>query len=212
MRKPLGYWDYTVVLTYLGMLSAFTAILFSINGWFFNAMLFLMIAGICDMFDGAVAGTKARTPDEKKFGIQIDSLSDLVSFGIMPAVFVYMISDRNVYYGIVCGLFALAALVRLAFFNVSEESRQQQTTEKRKVYQGLPVTSIAVLLPAVFLLADDERLFHGHIVFALLLALCAIGFLSPFELKKPGHRGKLCLIALGVAEFIAVVAAGWGIA
>lgn len=195
------------------MLCAFVAILFSINEWFFNATLFLMISGICDMFDGAVARTKSgRTDDEKKFGIQIDSLSDLVSFGIMPAVFVYMISDRNVYYGIVASLFALAALVRLAYFNVSEESRQQQTTAARKVYQGLPVTSIAVTLPLVFLLVDDERLFHGNIAFLLLLLFSGIFFLSPFELKKPGHRGKICLIAIGVVEFIAVVAAGWGIA
>lgn len=211
MRKPLGYWDYTVVLTYIGMLCSFLAILFSINEWYFNAILFLMIAGICDMFDGAVAGTKARTPDEKKFGIQIDSLSDLVSFGIMPAVFVYMISGRVLFYGLIAALFALAALVRLAFYNVSEEARQQQTTEKRKVFQGLPVTSIALLLPAVFLLAYDERLFHGTLVYFLLLLFTGIGFLSPFELKKPAARGKLCLILIGVAEFVAVVITGWGI-
>lgn len=73
--------------------------------------------------------------------------SDLISFGVMPAIFVYMITGKSIAGGVIGGLFTLAALIRLAYFNVTEEERQQQTNERRTVYQGLPVTSIAGLLP-----------------------------------------------------------------
>ena len=69
-KKPLGYYNYTVILTYLGMLLAFTGMLRTMNGDFAYALVLLMLAGICDMFDGTVASTnKKRTASEKKFGI-----------------------------------------------------------------------------------------------------------------------------------------------
>ena len=94
-KKLLGYYDYTVILTYCGMLFSVRGILRVIGHDYFRTVLYLMIAGLCDMFDGAVAATKKRTVNEKKFGIQIDSLSDLVGFGVLPAVFVYMICGQS---------------------------------------------------------------------------------------------------------------------
>lgn len=94
-RKTIGFYDYTVILTYCALISACMGIISAINHSFSRAVIFLIISGICDMFDGTVASTKDRTPAEKKFGIQIDSLSDLVSFGVMPAVFVYCIPVRT---------------------------------------------------------------------------------------------------------------------
>ena len=207
-KKPLGYYDYTVVLTYMGMLCSFIAIMLSINENFLDAIIFLMMAGVCDMFDGTIANTKDRTPSEKRFGIQIDSLSDLISFGVMPAVFVYMITGKSIVGGAIAALFALAALIRLAYFNVNEEERQQQTNEKRTVFQGLPVTSIAVLLPVVFWLQGSGKI-HSMISYMLLLVLCGALFLSPFEIKKPNLVGKICLIAVGVLEFLGVFFLGW---
>ena len=95
----LDYYDYTVILTYLGMLSAFMGILMSVNSNFKTALICLMFTGFCDMFDGAVASTKTRTKSEKRFGIQIDSLSDLISFGVLPGVFVYMFAGKTVFSG-----------------------------------------------------------------------------------------------------------------
>ncbi|MCR5452296.1 MAG: CDP-alcohol phosphatidyltransferase family protein [Lachnospiraceae bacterium] len=183
MKKPLGYYNYTVVLTYLGMLMAFTGILFAFNENYSYSIIFLIGAGICDMFDGAVASTKERDDLEKKFGIQIDSLSDLVSFGIMPAVFVYMISGRTLISGLIAALYSLAALIRLAYFNVSEEERQKTTNERRKSYLGMPVTTISILMPLAYLIqyrigVQDMR------VYLILLILCAICFLLPVEVKK----------------------------
>ncbi len=206
--KPLGYYDYTVVLTYIGMICSFIAIMLSINENYLDAVILLMIAGVCDMFDGTIANTKDRTPSEKRFGIQIDSLSDLISFGVMPAIFVYMITGKSITGGMISALFVLAALIRLAYFNVNEEERQQQTNEKRTVYQGLPVTTIAVLLPIVFWVQTTGKI-HGMISYMILLIFCGVGFLSPFEIKKPNVVGKICLIIVGIIEFLCLLFLGW---
>ncbi len=203
-RKLIGVYDYTVILTYLGMLCSVAAILLSVNEDYRYAMIFLMLAGLCDMFDGPVARTKERTEAEKKFGIQIDSFSDLISFGVMPAIFVYIRTGKSMVSGTLASLYTLAALIRLAFYNVSEEERQQQTEEKRKAFLGLPVTTIAVLLPLVYLLQASGKIPHTGF-YQLLLVICGVAFLTPVQIKKPDLVGKVCLVALGVLEFAGIL-------
>lgn len=219
-KRALGYYDYTVVLTYCGMLSAFSGIIFAINLRFWESVFCLLIAGICDMFDGAVAATKDRTPSEKKFGIQIDSLSDLISFGVLPGIFVYMVCNSSigieensksfiVFASVAAALFVLCALIRLAYFNVLEEERQSQTTEKRKSYLGVPVTTVAVVLPLIYMVYDS-KLIRTSICFPILLIILGTGFLSPIEIKKPGFIGKIVLIIIGIFEAIGMVLfMGW---
>lgn len=88
-RGLLGYYNYTVILTYIGMLVAFVGIATALDGNFKKAVICLMVAGVCDMFDGAIASTRPRMPKERRFGIQIDSLCDLICFGVFPALMVY---------------------------------------------------------------------------------------------------------------------------
>lgn len=203
-RKLLGYYDYTVILTYCGMLFGFCGIISAINQNYCVAVFCLMAAGVCDMFDGMVAATKQRDVSQKRFGIQIDSLSDLICFGVFPGIFVYMISEKNMVAGLCAAMFTLCALIRLAYFNVHEEERQEQTPEKRKSYLGVPVTTIAILLPAVYLLYDYKMVKTG-ICFTLLLIITGIGFIVPVKIKKPVLIGKICLIILGIIEAVGVL-------
>ncbi len=200
----LGYYDYTVVLTYAGMLFAFAGILKAAGQAYESALACLMAAGICDMFDGAVAATKQRIPQEKKFGIQIDSLSDLISFGVLPGVFVYMFSGKGRLIGAVCAAFVLCALIRLAYFNVLEEERQERTPQKRKSYVGLPVTSAALLLPLAYLMYDCG-VFRNRLCFSVLLLMMGAGFLLPVKIRKPGILGKVCLLLLGALEALGML-------
>ena len=161
------------------------------------------------MFDGAVAATKVRTVSQKRFGIQIDSLSDLLSFGILPGLFVYMLSEQDALTGFICALFVLCALIRLAYFNVLEEERQSQTTEKRKIYMGVPVTTVALLLPLVYMVYE-YKVFSHMACFPVFLVLLGIGFLSPIEIKKPGIVGKICMIIIGILETVGIfISRGW---
>ena len=210
MKKGLlGYYNYTVVLTYMGMLAAFVGIMMVINRDFPEAIVCLMVSGVCDMFDGMVAATKERDDKEKCFGIQIDSLSDLISFGVFPALFVYVFLDNTVLAGFIASFYVLAALIRLAYFNVLEEERQRHTTERRKVYLGLPVTTIALMLPAVHI-AYDCGVFKNKMVYLLLLLFVMAGFVLPFEIKKPNALGKIGMVLLGILEVLGVLfLMGW---
>ncbi len=207
-KKPLGYWNYTVYLTYIGMLSGFFGIGMVMEGKVRIAMWCLIIAGICDMFDGAVASTRKRTKNEKCFGIQIDSLSDLICFGVLPATIVIRIcSGWEWSYG-VGGLYVLFALIRLGYFNVDEMNRQEQTTERRKYYLGLPVTLIAIILPLFF----PPMCMIGipkNIAAVVILFIVAICFLTPFKIKKPKLPLKLVMGLCGAAE-IAFLILGLG--
>ena len=85
----VGYWHYGVILTYLSLALSVCGICFAAayGGPRRDdiAAFFVLLAGLCDAFDGMVANTrKHRTADDKMFGMQIDSLCDIVSFGIAP--------------------------------------------------------------------------------------------------------------------------------
>jgi len=202
----LGVYNYTVVLTYFGMLVAYTGITLSLNGDLHGALVCLMIAGVCDMFDGKIASTKAdRTIQERRFGIQIDSLSDLICFGALPAVIVYMASNQSNAGFYISGLYLLCALIRLAWFNVDEEERQNSTDGAREFYYGLPVTTAALIVPALMGLGNMKDWPLDKLGPAVLLLMGA-AFLAPFRLKKPALPGKIGMLLCGGAELLILLA------
>lgn len=203
-KKLLGYYNYTVILTYMGMLFGFTGIICVMDRNFFSAQMCLMLAGVCDMFDGRIAATKKRTADEKCFGIQIDSLSDLICFGVLPAVYIYGINDRSTVSFIVVAFYVLCALVRLAWFNVDEQERQRTSTEARIYYFGLPVTLSALFLPVVYGVSGLLNLPERYLGLGALAAM-GLCFLLPFRLKKPNIIGKICVAFWGLAEFLFIL-------
>ena len=203
----LGFYNYTVVLTYLGMLFGFTGLTCAAGGRLHTALLCLMAAGVCDMFDGKIASTMQRTLAERRFGIQIDSLSDLICFGVLPAGIVWSMAPERTVTFVVSGLYVLAALIRLAWFNVDEEERQSRCDGPREVYLGLPVTTSALLLPALLaLLQLRGRPLAG--AGTALLAGMGVAFLTPFRLKKPKLPGKLGMLLCGCGTLVLLL---WGV-
>ena len=179
----LGFYNYTVILTYLGMLTGFVGITCASSGNIRGALICLVIAGVCDMFDGKIASTMERTRQEKRFGVQIDSLSDLICFGVLPALIVYASGSGRLRL-IPCALYALCALIRLAWFNVDEEERQDREPGRRKVYLGLPVTSAALIFPLLIGLGTEYH-WPLHTLLPFVTLLTSSAFLTPFRLKKP---------------------------
>lgn len=183
------------------MIIGIAGISLAIDGDYQSAVICLMLSGLCDMFDGAIASTKERNQLEKRFGIQIDSLCDLICFGVLPGILVYEIcNDSMVAFGIAC-FYILCALVRLAYFNVLEEERQNYQTGKRTHYQGLPVTSVALLVPAAFVIVNKIGI-GGSGVYLVMLAAAACAFVLPFRIKKPYKAGKIGIVFTGALEFI----------
>jgi CDP-diacylglycerol--serine O-phosphatidyltransferase len=202
--KPLGYYNYTVILTYIGMLIGVVGIAYALEHSTCAAIICLMLAGFCDMFDGAIASTKERTVQEKNFGIQIDSLSDLICFGVLPAVITYSMNPHNNLILAVSALYALCALIRLAYFNVDEQERQKTSDSSREIYYGLPVTLSALFFPLV---NAATKVFSWKTTIAptVTLFVMAVLFLTPVPLKKPKLLGKICVLLCGIAEVFFVI-------
>lgn len=203
-KKLNGYYNYTVILTYLGMLCGFTGITFIMADDYRHALICLMAAGVFDMFDGAVASTKERTEREKRFGIEIDSLSDLICFGVFPALFLYEVSGRSESAFLCSCFYVLCALIRLSYFNVCEMERQAQETGSRTCYTGLPVTTVALILPVVFVGTNNLKLQVVQILSFVLTGM-AVAFLLPFKIKKPYIAGKISLVVAGIVEFVVLL-------
>ena len=199
----LGFYNYTVILTYFGMLSGFTGITCVLAENRTGALICLLIAGLCDMFDGKVASTMTRTRQEKRFGIQIDSLSDLICFGVLPSLIVF-ISGTGVLCFMAAAVYVLCALIRLAWFNVDEEERQDHDAGCRDLYYGLPVTMSALILPFVMGFCTRYNWNTGRISTVTLMIMAA-AFLTPFKLKKPKLAGKIGLLLVGAIALLAVL-------
>lgn len=200
----IGFYNYSVILTYAGLASTIFGITQVLQGNFKIALVCLMISGMCDMFDGKVARSMERTEDEKRFGIQIDSLCDLVCFGIFPAMIGYAVGMRGPVGISIIIIYILAALIRLAFFNVMEEKRQEQTDEVRHYYRGMPVTMAALIFPFVFVIKsilDLPFLF----VYAAIMLITAFLFVFDFRVKKAGTSAMIGMAIFGVIILIRLI-------
>lgn len=202
----IGVYDYTVILTYISFASAVSGIFCAATLHLNWAIFFLAFSGLCDMFDGKIARTKKnRTEYEKNFGIQIDSLCDIVCFGVLPIMICYEMGMKHVFSLVVLMLYGLAGLIRLAHFNVMEAQRQTQTEEARKYYQGLPITSMAIALPVFFALSP---LFPSPqvclVVLHILVVVVGVLFITDFKLRKPSVKEMILLVVLVAAAVLTI--------
>ena len=204
----LGFYDYTVVLTYISLGISVFGITMALEGNFRMAIFCLALLGLCDMFDGKIARTKKnRTEDEKNFGIQIDSLCDVVCFGVFPAMICYCLGV-NTPAGVAALIFySIASVIRLAYFNVTEAKRQTQTEENRKYYQGLPITSMAIILPFLYLM---RRYYMIHFLIVIHIAVIIVGllFILNIKVKKPQNPVRILLVvvvALALAKMFRLI-------
>ena len=192
----IGVYDYTVVLTYISLVITLVGISLAIEGSFRSAVFCLALSGLCDMFDGKIARSKKnRTDREKMFGVQIDSLCDCVCFGVFPAMICYCLGMNHIPGVIILCLYCVASVIRLGYFNVMEEKRQNETSELRHYYQGLPITSMAIILPFLYLL---RRGCGKNFLLVIHVAVVVVGvlFISDFKVKKPQNPMVILLVAL----------------
>ncbi len=206
----IGFYNYTVILTYIGLMSSVLGMAQVFEGHYRAAFLCLIISGTCDMFDGKVARAKKdRTKQEKVFGIQIDSLCDLICFGMFPATIGYSLTAGRGGLSILgmaaSVLFVLGAVIRLGYFNVVEQERQEQTEEHRKYYQGLPVTSVALILPIVYILSVYFDFLPLAQTYCIAMLVISFLFVLDIKVKKPGNFGDVVMTVLGLAVLAGVL-------
>ena len=204
----LGFYNPSVILTYISLVSAavgFSFVLGSADGAVFSSLICMMVSGVCDMFDGAVAALCQRTEEEKVFGIQIDALCDLVAFGALPALIGMRLGENSLFSVIGAAALLLSSVIRLGYFNVQETMRDR--SEKRTGYLGLPVTAVAAVFPLLLVLGSLLNVSFGIWVPLCLLILAALE-ITPFTLKKPYGKGKLLVFLFGAVVFALLLILG----
>lgn len=198
MLRFIGFYDYTVILTYISLLSSVFGMTQAIHGDYKTAIFCLAFSGACDAFDGKIARTKKnRTDEEKAFGIQLDSLCDIVCFGIFPVLICYLLGVRGVLGLTIVFFYCICAVIRLAFFNVLEETRQKTEGGCNRAYRGLPVTSIAFILPLTFWLQFLMSPLPFLILLHGVLLITGFLFILDFPVPKPGMKEILAMISVG---------------
>ena len=205
--KLVGFYNYTVWLTYAGAAAAVCGIFFSAGGHPFWGVICLLFAGATDMFDGKIATTMKRKEAEKNFGIQIDSLCDLISFGVLPVAIGYGLGLSGGFFFVSAVLYIICAIIRLAYFNVDEIMRQKNENGSRKTYYGLPVTAAAMLFPLIYGLKDLLGAALLPVYQAALFAVAA-AFILKFKIRKPRGAARWVIFALGLAVVALVITAG----
>lgn len=190
----IGFYDYTVILTYGGLLFGLSSMLQSVNGHFLAAILCMAGSLFCDTMDGKVARAKKdRTVQEQMFGVQIDSLCDIVSFGVSPAVLFYCMGLDKKWDFVFLGVYLLCSVIRLGYYNVLAE---EATPGTKGDYHGLPVVCLTVMVPAAYMLGLWMPVFLHLWLLRGLLILFSLLYILDFTVKKPNVWKLLIMCAI----------------
>jgi len=201
-------------LTLLGLCTGATAIRFALSGHWQAAVVAIVIAAVLDTLDGRIARLLGL---ESKFGAQLDSLADLVSFGIAPAVLIYM---WTLYHGGGAGwtialVFCACCAIRLARFNIQAEA-QDEDGAPAEHFTGVPAPAAACLILLPMLLSfqgpapvwRDAFVNGGWVALVSLLMVSRIPTLSLKNLYVP-KRLAAPVIMVGGALLVCLVVWPW---
>ena len=174
------------LITYLGVFFGVLAMYFAFAKMTFSesvvirySLACLVISGVCDMFDGKFARACKRTEEEKAFGIQLDSLADTFCFLAVPVVFMLSLGIVSVPATIIYALFILCGISRLGYFNVRAD-----LDNAVKSYQGLPVTTTAIIYPLIGLLHNYVSLTVFKNIYLVTTAVVAVLMVLGIKIPK----------------------------
>ncbi len=188
----IGYYTKSVVLTYLSVISAIIGTYVAlIENEPKYALLLLIISGLCDAFDGKVARACKRTEQEKQFGVELDSLADLIAFIMFPIIIFYSLGLHSIINIIIFILFALGGVIRLAYFNTIADQNAPV-----KYYSGLPVTSTAIIFPVFYLLTMLLTTNTFNTLYTIVMLITSILFVLNFKIRKPQTK-ELIIFLIG---------------
>lgn len=158
------------MLTIGNMAFGGAAIMAALNGAYSFSVLFIFIAAFLDRFDGIVA---RKLNQESELGKQLDSMSDIISFGVAPAILIYQLalSDFGIAGMVFTVIYISSGAFRLARFNISESSGY---------FTGLPITAAGTVLTLSYFGLET----FPTVVYMFLVLICSLLMISTFTLKK----------------------------
>lgn len=207
--KRKGIYLLPNLLTTAGIFSGFYAVVASMNEQFEAAAVAIFVAMIFDGLDGRVA---RMTNTQSEFGAEYDSMADMVSFGMAPALVAYnwALSELNKIGWLAAFIYVAGAALRLARFNT------QIATADKRFFQGLPSPSAAALVAGLIWVGEEyqiKEIFNVYFiegVVALITAMTGLLMVSNFKynsFKEVNWHGKVPFVALLLVTLIFIVVA-----
>lgn len=204
-QKPRGIYLLPNLLTTAGLFSGFYAVVMSMNGQFENAAIAIFVAMIFDGLDGRVARI---TNTQSDFGAEYDSMADMVSFGVAPALIAYNfgLSELGKFGWLAAFIYVAGAALRLARFNT------QVGIADKNYFQGLASPAAAALIAGMVWVSIDYDISGNDygIVVAVITGLCGLLMVSNFKynsFKEVDWQGKVPFVALLVIMMIFIIVA-----
>lgn len=170
--------------------------------YYYRAVLCILGAFVCDMLDGRLARLGGV---ESTFGKEFDSLADVVSFGVAPALLVYQIVLRDFprLGWMVASLYLLCGALRLARFNSTPPDPKTGNTE----FTGFPIPAAAGLTASITLLIlwlDEGQRKLGNWKYALAVLMIALSFLMFSKFKYPSFKNLSWRSTRSVPQFLII--------
>lgn len=195
MKKIIGCYNKSVILTYMGLAVEILGIMLANLRKIDYGIICLIIAGIFDGFDGTIAKKIKRTETEKNFGIQIDSLNDIIGSIILPIILMLGMKFTNWYNYIIYTTFALAGMIRLSYFNVV-------TKEDKKNFIGLPVTTSNIVIPLIYISTKQQ------IIYMTAMIAISLGYILNIKIKKLSFKEKIAFSIIGIIVISSIIFLG----
>lgn len=203
-RKPKvrGIYLLPNLFTVAGMFAGFYAIVAGLSGRFENAVIAILIAILMDGLDGRIA---RWTHSQSEIGAQLDSLADMLNFGVAPAMLVYSwsLSALGKIGWLVAFVYTVCTALRLARFN-----SQDQNTDKRYFYGLNTPTAAAVVASIIWICTDYDfsgaKLAIPMAILMFLLGVLKVSTIRYRSFKDMDARSKVSLIVLFFAILILV--------
>ncbi|HHQ45339.1 MAG TPA: CDP-diacylglycerol--serine O-phosphatidyltransferase [Candidatus Altiarchaeales archaeon] len=155
------------LLTLVNLMLGFTSIIYTINADYTMAATFILLSVIIDAFDGFFARMLSA---ESKIGMELDSMADLVSFGVAAGILAYTLYLKTTGGFIVCTLIPVCAAIRLARYNI---------VHQRSYFTGLPTPAVGGFIAS--LAYTQTRLENTH----LMVIFAVLAYLMVSEIKYP---------------------------
>ena len=191
----LGKWNKSVILSYVGLSLAIIGIYLAIKGYDMKyTQICFMYVGICDLFDGTVARMCKRTKEEKQFGIELDSLIDVIDFLALPIVILICLGITKWYALPVYIIYTIFGIARLAHFNITTEDSKTP----RKFYEGLPVTYAAFFFTTVYLLSYVLKTSIFNIIYLIMTLVIALLYILKIKIHKPNLIASVIFLILAI--------------
>lgn len=189
--------DLPNICSLTGLLSALLAIYFAFLSLYPAAMIALIVAVFLDWTDGIIARKmQGRTKEQSQFGGQLDSLIDIVSFGICPAILLLSYGDFSPWFFPGAFIIVAAGVLRLSYFNVFG-------LDGGSTYQGMAIDNNAIILVFIFLF--DGLLEPGLFIYLLYGSIIAIAFLNVAPIRTPKLSGAWYYVLIAYTIIISII-------